>query len=231
MSKSRGKTVCIETATAALQGKLRIPANARGVVIVADEGAGSPLSVRAQMIAGCLEAVGFGTLLVDLLTTREHEDAARRFDLELLTHRLIGATLWLTQQPEAARLPIGLFGGGTASAAALRTAAELAPLIRAVVSRAGRPDLASAVLPQIHAPTLIIVDSEEADILARDRAALLGLLRDTCSELAIVPDSIQLFDEPAALAHVTELATEWFESRLWRAPTRPLVWRYTPAHA
>lgn len=230
MSRNRGKSVSIDTATAALPGTLRVPPNARGIVILADEDGGSRFGVRYQMLAACLEAADFGTLIVDLLTARELQDSERRFDLELLTNRLIGATLWLTQQPEAAGLSIGLFGGGSAAAAALRTAAELAPLIRAVVSRAGRPDLAATALSRIHAPTLIIVDGEEAEMLARDRAPLLKLLRETRSELAIVPDATGPFDEPAALAHVTELATDWFQSWLWHAPVRPLIYQYTPAH-
>lgn len=230
MGRIRGKTVRIETATAALPGLLRLPASPRGIVIFADGFGGNRFGVRTQMAAGCLEAAGFGTLLLDLLTPREEQDVEHRADLERMTNRLIGATLWLTQQPEAAGLPLGLFGSGIAAAPALRTAAELAPLIRAVVARGGRPDLAADALIQVQAPTLIIIGGEDTDLLVHQRAALLGLLRETRSELAIVPDAGDLFEEPAALEHVTELATHWFRTRLRREPPRVPAQRTPLAH-
>ncbi|MGW2315057.1 alpha/beta hydrolase, partial [Actinomadura luteofluorescens] len=144
---------------AELAGDLDIPDGARGVVLFAHGSGSSRHSPRNRAVADGLNAAGLGTLLIDLLTGPEEEadrlTAALRFDIDLLTRRLVGAVDVLTEgleaAPHTAGLPIGLFGASTGAAAALGAAAAR-PRIAAVVSRGGRPDLAGGGHPRGRAP-------------------------------------------------------------------------------
>src|SRR5690606_1870681 len=130
-----------------------------------------PAGPRDRAVAGGLNAAGMGTLLLDLLTDREDQfdrlTAALRFDLELLTLRLIGAIDRLTEglesAPHTAGLPIGLLGAGTGAAAALAASAAR-PRVGAVVSRGGRPDLAGPSLPRVRVPVLLIAGDRGAEL-------------------------------------------------------------------
>ncbi len=158
------------------------------------------------------------TLLLDLLTAEEDAvDAATaryRFDIPLLAERLIAAMAWVRYTPQTQHLPVGLFGASTGAAAALIAAARNADDVCAVVSRGGRPDLASEVLSHVKAPTLLIVGSRDESVLDLNRQAL-ALLR--CPKrLEIVPGATHLFEEPGALDRVAHLAQEWFNN--WAAP-------------
>ena len=84
--------------------------------------------------------------------------------------------------------------------------------MRAVVSRGGRPDLAADRLPEVRAPTLLIVGGADAEVLELNRRAA-ALLR--CPhDLAVVPGAGHLFTEPGALEQVAELAVGWFATHL-----------------
>jgi hypothetical protein len=91
-----------------------------------------------------------------LLTPAEERNRANVFDIELLAHRLVDVTSWLTGQPDTASLRVGCFGASTGTGAALVAAADPQANIAAVVSRGGRPDLAGRSLTKVHAPTLLI---------------------------------------------------------------------------
>ena len=159
-----------------------------------------------------LNRAGLGTLLFDLLMPREELDRTNVCDIRLLTQRLVGATRWLHEQPEAKDVPIGYFGASTGAAAALVAAAELAEAIGAVVSRGGRPDLAGARLADVRAPTLLIVGGHDEAVLDMNRSAQAHL---TCpNELAIVAGATHLFEEPGALDQVATLAAAWFTRHL-----------------
>ncbi len=197
-----------------LPGMLGVPPHARGVVIFAHGSGSSRHSPRNNYVARVLREGGIGTLLFDLLTEEEDRDYATRFNIPLLTERLQRTTVWLTQEapPPAAELPIGYFGASTGSAAALAAAAELAEVIRAVVSRGGRPDLAQAALPRVQAATLLIVGGDDTDVLQLNQHAY-ALLTAT-KRLSIIPGATHLFEEPGALEEVARLATEWFQRHL-----------------
>lgn len=77
--------------------------------------------------------------------------------LGLLASRLTAATGWVRQQPELESLPVAYFGASTGAAVAITAAAVLPNIVRAVVSRGGRPDLAGHALEALTAPTLLIV--------------------------------------------------------------------------
>ena len=207
-----------------LPGDLVVPDNPRGVVMFVHGSGSSRLSPRNQYVAERLNQSGFATLLFDLLTEEEARDRANVFDIPLLTERVVEASLWLMGEPEVAELPLGLFGASTGAAAALQAAAELGPRVSAVVSRGGRPDLALPVLPQVKAPTLLIVGSEDTQVIQLNRQAHAALGGEKL--LRLVPGAGHLFEEPGTLERATDMARAWFAHYLVHpaetaAPTRP----------
>ncbi|MGO9220233.1 MAG: dienelactone hydrolase family protein, partial [Streptosporangiaceae bacterium] len=159
-----------------------------------------------------LNQAALGTLLFDLLTPEEEADRANVFDIGLLARRLTEVTRWLRAQPGAAGLPVGYFGASTGAAAALWAAAEPGAGIAAVVSRGGRPDLASPRLGSVRAPTLFIVGGRDDVVLGLNRQAQAGLRCE--NELAVVPGATHLFEEPGTLTAAAELARDWFAGHL-----------------
>ncbi|GAA1854351.1 dienelactone hydrolase family protein [Actinomadura bangladeshensis] len=210
--------ITLKLPDAELAGDLAIPDGATGVVLFAHGSGSSRLSPRNRAVAEGLNAAGIGTLLIDLLTQHEDEvdrvTAALRFDIELLTLRLIGAIDRLTEglesAPHTAGLPIGLFGASTGAAAALAAAAAR-PRIGAVVSRGGRPDLAGPSLPRVQAPVLLIVGGRDTEVLALNEKAAEQLDH---SEIHIISGATHLFEEPGALEEVTMQAADWFNRNL-----------------
>ena len=204
-----------------LKGFLEIPEDALGIVVFAHGSGSSRYSVRNNAVAAFLRRAGLGTLLFDLLTadeervdqyTREH-----RFDIPLLSRRLEGAVRWLTMEPEAKELPIGLFGSSTGAAAALIAAAMLPDLVSAVVSRGGRADLAGGMLARVKAPSLLIVGGDDPEVLRLNHAARKEM---RCrSEVAVVTGATHLFEEPGALDEVATLTRDWFVTHLKHATT------------
>ena len=195
-----------------LEGNLSVPARATGVVLFAHGSGSSRHSPRNQYVARVLRQGGLGTLLIDLLTpVEEREDvltARLRFDIGLLTERVVGASDWLARDPRTANLRVGYFGASTGAAAALAAAAERPEAVGAVVSRGGRPDLAIPVLPGVKAPTLLIVGERDYQVIEMNREALAHL--QTEKKLEIVPGATHLFEEEGALEQVARLAREWF---------------------
>ena len=163
-------------------------------------------------MADHLASAGLGTLLIDLLTRREEivdmENAELRFDIRLLAGRLGAVTDWLAADPATAALSIGYFGASTGAAAALIAAADRPQLVRAIVSRGGRPDLAMPVLPRIQQPTLLIVGGADDVVIDLNRQAFDALAG--IKQLVIVPGATHLFEEAGALEQVASLASEWF---------------------
>jgi len=203
----------------ALEGRLTIPAHASGVVLFAHGSGSSARSPRNRFVADRLHDVGIGTLLFDLLTPREADDRANVFDIELLAHRLRGATKWIRELRPCGIDALGYFGASTGAAAALQAAADPTLRIGAVVSRGGRVDLAVEYLDAVRAPTLMIVGGADAEVLHLNRAAARRL---RCpNEVIVVPGASHLFEEPGALDAVAGLASQWFAKHLG-APTRPV---------
>ena len=191
-----------------LPGHLMVPAGAAGIVLFAHGSGSSRHSPRNRFVAETLNQAGLGTLLFDLLTPSEELDRTRVFDIELLADRLVQATKWLLTQFETPRVRLGFFGASTGAAAALRSAAELGPDIRAVVSRGGRPDLVGARLAQVQAATLLIVGSHDPQVLELNLEASAQLRCE--HRVEVVPGASHLFEEPGTLEMVAELARDWF---------------------
>lgn len=179
---------------------------ARGLVLFAHGSGSSRFSPRNRAVAEVLHAAGLGTLLLDLLPEEGIVD--RRFDIELLGDRVTAAVDWA----EPRGLPVGLFGASTGAAAAIVAAAERPEVVRAVVSRGGRPDLAGEALPLVRAPTLLIVGGADEVVLELNREALAQLEAE--ASLEIVPGATHLFEEPGTLDRVAELARDWFLEHL-----------------
>ena len=200
----------------ALEGNLQLPEKAKGVVLFAHGSGSSRHSPRNQYVAKVLREGGIGTLLIDLLTLEEEKEDALtghlRFDIGLLAKRVVGITDWLQKNPSTSKLKIGYFGASTGAAAALEAAAERGEVVKAVVSRGGRPDLAGPILPKVRASTLLIVGGDDVPVIGMNEEALRKL---TCEKkLVIVPGATHLFEEPGTLEEVARLARDFFKIHL-----------------
>jgi putative phosphoribosyl transferase len=201
------------------EGALIVPPGAKGLVLFAHGSGSGRLSPRNNYVAGVLRDSGVATLLFDLLTEKEDRIYENRFDIDLLTQRLQLATEWVKQQAATRHLAIGYFGASTGAAAALKAAAALGPVIRAVVSRGGRPDLALDDLARVQAPTLLIVGGNDDVVIELNRQAYRELRAER--ELKIIPGATHLFEEPGTLEQVATAAAHWFQRHLAGKRTEP----------
>ncbi len=199
-----------------LDADLFLPVGAKGLVMFVHGSGSTRHSPRNRLVARAMQHAGFATLLFDLLTPAEAAEddvtARLRFDVDLLTVRVVAATRWVAALPRTRGLRPGYFGASTGAAAALAAAAEIPELVAAVVSRGGRPDLVPpATLEEVRAPVLLVVGSRDEEVLRLNRSVLPHL---ATGRLAVVPGATHLFEEPGALEAVARLAAEWFASRL-----------------
>lgn len=200
--------VKVPAGTIFLTGDLQVPDGAKGIVLFAHGSGSGRLSPRNQFVAKFLQQGGVGTLLIDLLTLEEEkideQTAHLRFDIPLLAERLCQITDWLVREKKN----IGYFGASTGAAAALVAAAQKKKIVRAVVSRGGRPDLAGDALPLVEAPTLLIVGGRDDQVIQLNEEAFKAL--QCKKKLVIVPKATHLFEEAGTLEEVARLALEWF---------------------
>lgn len=205
-----------------LEGDLAIPAEAKGIVVFAHGSGSGRFSSRNLFVAQYLQNEGLATLLFDLLTRREEEidnyTMKLRFDIDLLAGRLSGATKWLIAQEGVENLAVGYFGASTGAAAALIAETRNPDVVRAVVSRGGRPDLAGQALRRVQAPTLFIVGGNDRQVIELNEEAMKQV--SALKKLIIIPGATHLFEEPGALKSVAELASQWFREHLARAPVK-----------
>jgi putative phosphoribosyl transferase len=195
-----------------LEGSIALPIQARGLVVFAHGSGSSRFSTRNNFVAKVLREADIGTLLMDLLTEEEDAVYQTRFNIDLLTERLLQATRWLQEQQRTKDLVIGYFGASTGAAAALKAAAAVGSKIGAVVSRGGRPDLAEEALSCVQSPTLLIVGGNDDIVIELNREAYAMLKGE--KQLVIVPGATHLFEEPGTLEEVARLATDWFQHYL-----------------
>jgi dienelactone hydrolase len=211
-----GESIAIPVGQGQIEADLRVPGQASGLVMFAHGSGSSRFSPRNRIVAESLEVNGFGTLLLDLLTSEEEGIDAHtreyRFDIDRLARRVVLATDWAHDRTDLQSLPIGYFGASTGAAAALVAAAGRSNIVRAVVSRGGRPDLAEGWLQKVLAPTLLVVGGDDEPVIGMNRDAIRQMA--TTVELAIVPGATHLFEEPGALEQVMQLSTAWFRRYL-----------------
>jgi pimeloyl-ACP methyl ester carboxylesterase len=202
----------IPLSSVTLKGDLVIPENAIGIIVFSHGSGSSRFSSRNRMIAELIQQQKIGTFLFDLLTEEEDRIYENRFNIDLLTNRLIETTLWLMGYKGAKNVPIGYFGASTGAASALRAAAHFGKRIKAVVSRGGRPDLAITELPLVTAPTLLIVGGEDVPVIGMNKMAYdeLGSIK----EMKIIPGATHLFEESGKLQEVADLAIVWYKRYL-----------------
>ena len=213
---SRARNVHITLESTGHEGLLGIPDGAEAIVVFAHGSGSSRFSPRNELVARTLRASGLATLMFDLLTEDEDSIYENRFNIDLLSRRLLGATEWLRQQSQLREMTVGYFGASTGAAAALKAAAALGPGIRAVVSRGGRPDLAGAELSAVQAATLLIVGGNDEIVIELNKQAY-AKLRAT-KELRIIPGASHLFEESGTLDQVARVATGWFTRFLTEVP-------------
>jgi dienelactone hydrolase len=216
-SIKENRLVQIPTGHVKLEGNLNIPNGTQGIVLFAHGSGSSRHSPRNKYVAQILQDSGIATLLLDLLTEEEEVDIQTlhlRFDIDLLAQRLLGATDWLQKESETKNLKIGYFGASTGAAAALIAASQRQQIVKVIVSRGGRPDLAgSANLSKVKAPTLLIIGGDDEPVIEMNKEAFeqLSSIKDNNKKkIVIVPGATHLFEEPGKLEKVADLATEWF---------------------
>lgn len=195
-----------------LKGRLRIAENQKGLVIFSHGSGSGRLSSRNNYVADHLQFEGFSSLLFDLLTEREDLVYENRFDINLLSQRLVKVTQWILKFKDYKNLPIGYFGASTGAASALYAAAHLNDNIKAIVSRGGRPDLAMPILDRIKAPTLFIVGGNDDVVILLNKKAFANL--DGIKKLEIIEGATHLFEEPGTLEKAAELSANWFNKYL-----------------
>lgn len=206
-----------------LQGTLGLPPHPTGVVVFAHGSGSSHLTCRNRYVAEVFNEAGLATLLLDLLTLREYviDQYTRdfRFDVPRQSMRLQGAIDWLGYRRDTALLPIGLYGAGVGAAVALVAAARRPELICANVARGGRLETASSSLPQVRAPSLLLVGGLDREGLAQNRQAAATLRCE--HRLVVIPGARRLFDEPYKLTEVARLAGDWFTRHFEAVAVRP----------
>lgn len=195
-----------------LDGDLYLPDNPFGFVIFSHGSGSSRFSPRNNFVAQQLQRRNMGTFLFDLLTETEDQDYSQRFNIALLSQRLVQVTKHFLKDEETKDLPIGYFGASTGAASALIASSILTSKISAVVSRGGRPDLAMDHLPNVKAATLLIVGGLDTEVIRMNQTALNQL--STIKQLEIIEGATHLFEEPGALEQVAELSGEWFNQYL-----------------
>ena len=193
-----------------LEAEFRVPSAAAGLVVFAHGSGSSRFSSRNRSVADALDAAGFATLLLDLLSAPEamvdRLTGEHRFHMALLARRVVAAIDWARAQP-AAPGAIALFGASTGAAAVLIAAAERPDAVRAVISRGGRVDLTGSALTRVRAPTLLIVGGHDTSVVDANRRASAEMRGEVRVE--VVPGAGHLFEEPGALEAVSRLAVGW----------------------
>ncbi|MBQ4819679.1 dienelactone hydrolase family protein [Aquimarina sp. MMG016] len=206
------ESISIQLDDISLQGNLVIPENVTGIVIFSHGSGSSRLSPRNNFVARSLQQSGLATLLFDLLTEKEDLIYENRFDIDLLTQRLIAVTNWIKNHPDTKALSICYFGASTGAASALRAAAFFGNEVKAIVSRGGRPDLAMKKLHKVTANTLLIVGGWDGTVIQLNEKAYQKLQCER--KLEIVPEASHLFEEPGKLEQVAQISANWFVNKL-----------------
>ena len=214
MSEIKSVDIGLEDVT--LKGDLNMGEKSKGIVVFAHGSGSSRFSPRNRQVAERLNKDGQTTLLMDLLTEKEEKKdiltASYRFDIHLLAERVQKTLRWVKSKDEIHNLPIGLFGSSTGAAAAIIAASKSPEIVRAVVSRGGRVDLAENYLQNLKAPTILIVGELDYTVLNLNREAFEAIR--VKNRLAVVPGATHLFEEPGALEKVADIAAEWFNEHL-----------------
>lgn len=206
------KQIEIRIGTVCLNGNLRLSTSSKGIILFSHGSGSSRLSIRNNYVANLLLEQGFSSLLFDLLTIQEDKLYENRFNIKLLTDRLLKVTNWIANNKETKQLSIGYFGASTGAASALCAAAQLGERVKAVVSRGGRPDLAMEILKNVKSPTLLLVGGNDTAVIELNKKAK-SKIKGIC-ELKIIEGATHLFPEYGKLAQVATHTSNWFTKYL-----------------
>lgn len=221
------RPVTTMVAGAEIHGTLAVPPDAQGLVIFAHGTGNSRDNPRNQQLADILNGASLATLLCDLLTAEEellnHVTGEYRYEVGLMSNRLMAVTDWCVAQPELQGLPVGFFAAGTAAAAVFISAAARKDLVRAIVVRGGRLDLAWSYLPLVETPTLLVAGERDTPIRAAYSVSM-QRLQSVKKELLVVPRAGHLFQEPGVLEQLGEHAANWFAEHLGVTRGSPVGW-------
>jgi putative phosphoribosyl transferase len=197
-----------------LPGTLAVPLEATGVVVFAQNGGPDEMYSPNSLLARTLLYSGLAILIFDLLAPNE---ARNQDNIILLADRVDYAIGFVRSCPETAGLPLCLFGTGTAAAAAFVSAASMPSLVGAVVSRAGRPELAEDMLKHVRAPTLFIVDGNDTRSLVLN---LTAKARMNChTELTTLTQPSHSIEETGFERHMPNMVADWFNQHAGRPCT------------
>lgn len=201
----------------AVEGELRVPSKARGIVLIPVGSGFSLYGPHIQEIARELYEDGFATLTLDLLTgeekTRDAQTNEYRNDIELLSHRLVTATDFVVNKGQTQRLSVGYLSTHSGSAAALRASQVQNDKVKAIVSWSGVPDRAASYL-RLKTPMLSIVGGKDTSLKDLTEKAIASV--GTTSRLFVVPDASHHFDELGAVSAVSKHVRDWFHDHLRR---------------
>jgi putative phosphoribosyl transferase len=208
--------VAIKVPEGMIKGLFAIPRQSKTIVIFAHGTGSGRLSPRNRYVADILNQENLATLLIDLLTEEEERidvvTGQFRFDIEHLSKRLGDVTQWVLDNNSTRGLLIGYFGASTGAAAALKASVQKPGRIKALVARGGRPDMAEDILERVKTPTLLIVGSQDTQVIEMNRSAFEKLPGQ--KKMIIVPGATHLFEEPGKLEEVANHAKKWFSEHM-----------------
>ncbi|MEU6539168.1 dienelactone hydrolase family protein [Streptomyces sp. NPDC047000] len=208
-----------------LSGDLVVPPEERATALCAHGLDSSRRDPGSRAVAAGLNAAGYATLSLDLLS--EHEERAVReqggdraggqagdlgFDVRLLGRRAVAGVDWLKIQPGIRSRPVILFGAGAGAAAVLEAAAELPDQVLTAVVWGGRPDRAGDALRRLRVPVLLVTGDRDPDLLGLTEHA--GRQLTVPCAVRVVPGEGALLAEPGARDRATDLTRQWCEERL-----------------
>ena len=202
-------SILLKIPNISLESVLSIPNERSGLVLFAHGSGSNRISYRNQIVAKKLNEFGIGTLLFDLLTDEEQQSDSRtqkimckipglmlnKFNIHLLTERLLGVTDYVVNNPDTKNLNIGYFGSSTGAAAALIAASKNSD-IKAIVTRSGRVDLVENIfVHDIIVPTMFIVGGNDKEIIEINKNMINKLTNIRYKKLEIITGASHLFEE------------------------------------
>jgi hypothetical protein len=208
-----------------LEGILRIPENPLGIVIFVHGSGSSKKSTRNQAISEKLYENNIGTFLFDLLSEEEQRSdteiekiitqipgaVLNKFNIALLTRRLLTATEWIMNHQQKNKLELSYFASSTGAAAALVASTKFH--IRSIVIRSGRTDLVTKdIFPKIISPCLFIAGDGEKIIIKIAKQTLKKLINVRDKNLSVVKNASHLLEESGSIERVAFLAVTWIQN-------------------
>lgn len=209
----------VDTGDAILPVDVHLPSRQAGLVIFAHGGGTSSDDAPSRGMTRVLDAAGLGTVNLDLLSPEELADDRRTFrfrtHISLLADRLTATIDWASRHAGAPPM-IGCLGVGASGAAAIMAAVRRPAIVRAIVLRSGRPDLACAALGRLAAPTLFIVGGHDQPARVICEEAVARMRVD--ARVECIPGASHTFHEPGTLEEVQDATRRWFTRHLARSP-------------